>query len=565
MLGKPKYTPKKTVLENRRTPIDGAKKEEMLAVIIRNPDAYAAVAEQFTVKHCKDALSEALGVVWKLTRQFHTKYGELPGRTQLESELYDLINSDPAALGDEEKTEVDQFLEFAYDDKEHGKNISKSKVHVRVATDTCKAVLEESVIYDIHARASKEGTIPADVVDFLSERRAEVDRIQTITDVSLEIPFPPGWDIRPDAKLITSGNATLDSFMGGGWRSGECLLFMAPYGSCKTSLACSATAQTIRYVAELTAQKKVRKNKKGKPMTPVVVLVFTESDKDEYRDRLLANLGRIPWKKLSTMESLADLNNNKKPAAKPSTAYESVEFAEKIANDPDGFSWQNERARANEAIHLANKHLMLIDCTDNDDNQFKIGAGGMHEVANVILGVFRKNKDCYPVAIWIDHLSGLIDRMGDTIQDESQKRYILTNMPRIATEQLGKKLKCPVGLMHQFAGSAQDKGVTAKMHHAQAEGSKSVGKYANFCVVSGIVDQNGMCYWQCTKHRREPATAERIVKLFGEYNRLIDATKTHGIEPGRAAIMTHEELNSASFFKGAGKSGQVNDVVETDV
>lgn len=545
--------------ETRRAPIDDSKKEEMLAVLIRNPDAFDTVHELFQVAHCKAALGETLALVWREVRQFFKKYAELPGKTQLESCINDAIAANPALLPEGEEETVEKFLQFAWDDAEHGRNLAKSGNARRVAVDTCKEVLEELETATLHTSLDKDGTRPADMLAVLTASQQRLDQIQSLSGVDLDVPFPDGWDRRSETQLVTTGVPALDAFMGGGWRAGECLLFMAPYGSCKTSLTCFSTAQLVKLCGQRVADGTVRRDKKGRPMTPVVVLAFTESDKNEYRDRLMSNLAQVPWKRLMTMEGIASLDAGTKPARGGArdapTQYELKEFADKVKDDPKHKTWLNEQQRVRGAVRLANKHLLLVDCTDADDSPYRIGSGGMAEVANVIRGVFRRRKDIYPVAVWVDHLSGLADRMSDVIQDETQLRRTLTNMPRVAVEKIAKPLECPIGVMHQFSGASQNKGVTAKLHHSEGEGSKSIGKYVNFAVVSGPVDANMMCLWEATKHRREPPTATRIVRVDGDFSRLVDCTATHGVEPGRRVIMTKDEMRTASVLANANGAG----------
>jgi len=547
--------PSRAPLEARRTPVDGKKKEEMLAVLIRNPKAYDVVADMFKVKDCIRSLGGPLGLVWKLVRHFRNTYAELPGKVQIESEIHNALAGNESLLAEEEKTEVDEFLTFAFNDLEHGRNIATSGTHLRVAVATCKEVLEELVTADLQDNLTKEGTLPADVTALLDVGRSRLDQVRSLTDVDVTLAFPEGWDQRPDAALTSTGCATLDAFMGGGWRAGECLLFMAPYGSCKTTLACHATAELIVQCAAQAAAGQVRTNKKGEPMTPVVVLVFTESDATEYRNRLMAHLATVPWKRLAGMTSLADLSTGT-PGATDATEYELSRFADAIKGDRKHKRWVPEQTRVRNAVTIANRHLVLVDCTESEDNPHKIGVGGMSEVANVVTGLFRKRPNTYPIAIWIDHLSGLIDRVttgGEGAElDEGQVRRLLTNMPRVAIERMGKPLRCPVGVFHQFAGAVQNKGVTAKYHHSDAEGSKSIGKYANFAVVCGKVDANLMCQFDVTKHRREPPTATRIVRIDGDFSRLVDCTDTHGVETGRGVIMTREELRVSSGIHRGG-------------
>lgn len=556
---KPPVDPK----TERRAPIDEAKKEEMLAVLIRNPEAYEAVAELFKVPQCSKGMGEHFGTVWKCVRTFHKEFGELPGKTQLISEVHNALKANPSLMGDEERGEIDKFIDYAWDDKSHGKNFGKSRNAMEVAVKTCRGVMEELVANEVQDKVFKDGTLPANLQMLLEQTQHQLDLVQSISEVNLEVPFPEGWDKRKDNHMVTTGVPALDSLTGGGLMSKECLLFMAPYGSCKTATACDSTAQLVLYAGNLYATGKSRVNSKGEAMIPVVVLVFTESDKNEYRNRLMARLATVPWKKLREMQTLDDLDESDKPGATDSTKYELKHFADALVKDKAKKGWRNEQQRVIDATKAANQHLMLIDCTDNDDNPHKVGTGGMHEVANVIRGIFRrKRKTHYPIMIWVDHLSGLLDRMGDL--DEGEQRRELTNMPRIAIEKIGGHFNCPIGLMHQFAGAAQNRGTTQRFHHSDAEGSKSVGKYANFCVVSGKTDENLMCVWEATKHRREPPTAQRIMRVDGNFSTLVDCSKSHGIEPGRNVIMSKEEMSNAGAMKKSGKKGSVHDTMPVD-
>ena len=538
-----------TKSEERRSLIAAAKKEEMLAVLIRNREAYEAANEIFQVADCRKGMGDHFALVWRSVRKFYKTYKELPSRTQLESIIHDAVEANPTLVNDDEREELNRFLTFAWDDASHGKKLHKSKTASRVALDTCKELMDELVAAELQEEVLKEGTLPASIPELLAKKQKQLELIQSMSEVSLESPFPEEWYKRKDNQIVSTGIPSLDALTGGGLCAKEVLLFMAPYGSCKTVVACASTAALIQYAAQLYATGKARKNAKGESMIPVAVLVFTESDKNEYRNRLMANLARIPWKRLREMTDLTDLSGSKRAGAGDATKYELTEFADKISKDMEGTSWKSERTRVMEAMQVANRHLVLIDCTDADDNQHKIGSGGMPEVANVVRGLFRKNENLYPVMIWVDHLSGLADRMGD--MEDGVLRRVLTQMPLKASESLGGYFNCPIGLLHQLSGAVQGKRATAKMHHSDAEGAKAIGKYANFCVVSGNTDENLMCIWSATKHRREPPTRERIVEVAGMFSRLKDCTNTHGIEPGRSVIMPRTDMGAAGAMRQA--------------
>jgi hypothetical protein len=542
-------------VEERRAPLDPRKKEEMLAVLIRHEEAFDTAQELFSVTSAKRSLSDGLALVWKVTRDFHKRNGELPARTQIESDVHNELSANEELVDEDERSGIDEFLDFAFDDEIHGKDISKSRSHLSEALRTCQQVLEELLADDTVAKMHADGTLPADLPRLLADAQLKLDAVQSINEADLTEPFPEGWDQQEDAQLRTTGVRALDEFSGGGWRKGEAFLFIAPYGSCKTMLACHSAAELVFEAAALVANGEARRNGKGKLMTPLVVLAFSESDAAEYRVRLLSHLARVPWKRLAQMKSLSSLSNEDHPAATPDTKYEEKEFADSIRNDQP---WENEQTRVRRAVKLFNRHLLLVDLTDSENNPNRIGTGGMTDVANVLKSIFRKRRSThYPHAVWIDHLSGIIDQVSELISDKDVLRTMLTNMPRIAAKKIGDYFGCPVGLLHQFAGSKQSQSPTAAFHHGDAEGSKSIGKYVVFAIVSGSVDGNGMCRWRCTKHRREPPTPVRIVKVDGRFNRLIDCTDTHTVSPGGRLIVPRKQADAmTSTVHDAGDAAQ---------
>lgn len=540
----------------RRPLLDSVKKQEMLAVLIRNQQAFEQVRDSLNVGAIKFGMGEGMALIWKTVLAFYTKYSELPPKGPLVAELHEQLEADDNLVVDDEKPEMDEFLDYAFDDAEHGKDISKSKAHARVAVDTAAALISEVKAKSVTESLVKDGTIPVNVIDALEQAKVELEVANAISAVDIDVPYPEGWDSRGRVQLVSTGCKLLDEFFGGGLRGGEVGLFMGPYGSCKTTVTCHSVAEQIvqcreKYVKALKAWKK--KGSKGKkPKIPVVVLVFTEGDKDTYRCRLLAHLARIPWKKLATMKSLKHLSKATKPAAEPNgpggsigTKYEKYEFPDAIP----GEGFRNEQDRAAMAIDMANTHLVLIDCTDSDDAPHKIGKGGIPEVATVIHAHFRRKPNTYPIAVWIDHVSALADRICEASGEEYEKRLptILKRMPRQAADRIGKPFQVQVMLMHQLSGESNLKGVTAKYHHAESAGSKSIGEYVDFAVVTGPTDEERRCVWDCTKHRREPPMSRMIAQVQGDFQRIDNLTETHHVSGGhKITLKTGKDYHADS-------------------
>lgn len=550
--------------ETRRPALSPEKKSEMLAVLIRNDDAFNATQEMLTVKLLRKYWSVSHAMIWKVARSFYSEHGELPDRSQLVTEISNAA-SNSSVLTDEEVEEINDFLEYAFDPDpaEHGPKFPNGATYTRSATKTCKQFLEEVHATELKERLTQEDTLPIDLPAMLADAQIDLDRIQSLNDVEVDVPFPDNWDKREDVQLFTSGVPALNDFMGGGWRGGEVLLFMGPFGSGKTVTTVHAIAESIKHAAGLWAEGKVKHHPKtGEPLRPVAVLIFTESNIDEYRMRIMSNLARVPWQRLASMTSLKSLDDGDTPGEIDATKYELREFR---ADIKAGAAWENEQERIKRARRLANQHLLVLDCTDSKDNPNQIGRGGMVEVANVINGVFRRKQECYPSCFWLDHISGLMDRMAEVDDDESKLRRVLTTMPLLAGDKIGKAWGVPIGLLHQLSGAANARSATAKFHHADAEGSKSIGKYAVFAVTSGPTDANQMAVWRCTKHRRQPPSGEKIVKVDGQFNRIIDCTETHGISAGQRMIMEKSELDAYSSMKKATKTAPENHGTAEDI
>lgn len=537
--------------EERRPRLDEQKKQEMLAICIRNKNAFESVRELLSVKQVR-RWSEPMGLVWRSVVSFYKRFDDLPDRGQLHAELSNYITNNPDAIDDDETEIINEFIDYTWDDKHHGAKISTSRKHTRVALSTCSQLLEEMAAADFQQTMSADSGIVVDMPRLFEVTQAAVSQARSLVEAAVEVPFPVGWDTKEDSSLFSTGVSALDEFMAGGYRAKEVFVFMAPYGSCKTVLACAGASAQIQQCMQAETEGTARRNSKGKVMIPQVVLMFTENDLDEYRCRLMSNMAMVPWNRIAGMNSIEDLDDGDHPGATPETRYELSAFKQSIENN---MPWFNEQQRVRAALTLANRYLVLLDCTSSSA-VMKIGAGGMNDVANVVDAFYTKNRNTrYPYSFWFDHLSGLIDQVSMVVDDESKLRRILMSSPKVAMDRLCIKHKAPVGIMHQLAGQAQNKGATGKLHHSDAEGSKAVAKYATFAIVSGPTDENNMCKWEMTKHRRTPAMPYRIVEVRGQFNQLIDRAETHGIVPGQRVIMSHKDMHMI----GAGQNGKQDD------
>ncbi len=511
-----------------RSLLDIRKKEGMMAVLIRNQDAFDAVSTQLQVNDVR-YISEPLGLVWKTVLDFHAEYRELPERGQLEDEIHDRLTANPALLSDDELPDVDDFIDYAFDTESHGVDISKSDKHVRVALKTCKLFLQELMVADAQEALQSGSMLPIDIPDVLEKQRAAFAAVESITAPPTSKIFDVGWDEEPSVVLKRYGLDVLDNMLGGGPAGGETLLFMAPYGICKTTLGTIVTYNKAEQAAKASAG--------NAPWLEVATIVSTEMPKRELRERLLVYGAKIPRKRirayLSKQLEWRDFSSASKPAATPETQYEQYLFPTG-SSFPEGFKCEQERFET--AMKIANKHILFLDFSATDAQLKAVGGGGMRELASSVSAELRRHPNHKPNSLVVDHIS---DRMLDSgLYRKEDLTTILQNMPRQARDWVGLKYDIPVLLFHQFSGAANAKtSPGARLHHSDAAGCKSIAMYCDFAFVCGHPEvdeeQIQIARWDCTKHRREPPSAHVLVRIDGTYHRLVDATHTHKMEGNR--------------------------------
>lgn len=540
---------------NRRTSLDDVKKDEMLAILIRNRGAFDSVKDVFSVDKAAK-ISDGHGLVWKIVRDYVEQHNELPARSAIEANIHNEIKNNPEVVDHEELPNVDEFLDYAFD-AEHG-NIAKSKGSQESGVLSCKLFMEEILAAEISESLTREGTFPIDLVETVEKGRDEINQIGSLTAVNIGKPFPDGWDTRERTQLFTTGVGVFDTFLGGGWQAGELLLFMGPFGSCKTATTCNGVANLILYCRRLWEEwmveyrvkiKRWRKKlkaaraakgeipKKPKlPKKPVVILVFTEGDENTYRNRLLSNLSTVLWKRLNTMKSVNDLSDAVEPGATNETKYEKREFKSAAAAS----RFKPERRRVLDSVILANDHLLLVNFTGS--GTAKIGKGGVPELANVLISTFRRRPEITPIAMYLDHLSAMANRMVMGNDEDGYKlRSILKNSPQQCRDMIGTPLMIPIAIMHQLSGEANQRSTVATFSHADAADCKSVAEFVDHAFVTGPPDAKQLCVFANTKHRREPPSDRRVVRVVGQFNRIVDVSKKHFVDSVRRRVISRDE------------------------
>ena len=525
----------------RRSLLDIHKKEEMLAVLIRNPAAYATVADVLLTEHIAE-IGQGYALVWEVVRDFHEQFSKAPAKEQLFSELHQRLSANEAILSEEEREAVDVFVEYVFDRTQHGVNIGKSKTHAEHAIQTCRLLLEEYAAMRLRKTIYTDGTIPLDMTAELHNVQNTISRAASLTTPCIANVFADNWEQEADLSLVPSGVVSFDNFTGGGGAAGEVIVFMGPQGSCKSTVAVQITANLADSYAERYANGFIPNGKR-----PVSVMVSTEMEMKEFRLRVLAYVAKIPQKRIRTVltqKNLLGLCKDPKPAAWPETKYEKSLF---LAKYEEGKGFECEFERISFAMNLVNKHVVFINATPNNDLNPNLGKGGVAEIAAVLESYIRHNPDVVPINLVLDHASALASRMlGNDGLSTEDLRHVLKDIPLHVRDMIAVRYQIPTYVMHQLSGEAARRGPTADYHHTDAAECKTFAEFASFAIVGGPPTEDGrqLALFRCTKHRREPPKAYAVVKINGSYNEVVDETDIWTVDHQNRTFVSSAEIKT---------------------
>lgn len=513
----------------RRSKIGLAKREEMLAVLIRNPHAFQAVRELLTPEKLNE-VDPAQALLWKVVNTFFEEHGKLPDRKLLEADLEDVLDASPTVLTEEEREDLDGLLDQAFDKKDT--KIAKSKMKANWAIQTVRMVLED--LHSMHVKRSvvDEGMVSAELPELLQKLTQDAEAIASLQDKPASVPFPAGWEKGNSLELVPTGIGVLDRFLGGGHVAGEVNLFMGPYGSCKTLLAVMGLVEGARYAAGLTAEPD------WDDRLPLSAIFSYEMRPEDLQERCLAYGASIPRERvrnaLNSGNGLAYFSKSKL------VDYEEELFkAELQAGEPV----TPERTRARKTIELLNRHALFLDMTGSDPKRKTAGNGYVPEIARDLQQELRSRKKAYLVSVWVDYLGAMSKRhLEATNQEFSDLRHRLAGGVLLLGNLVAKPFQCPVWVNHQLSGAANARGPAARIHHTDAAEAKNVAENADFAIVTGNqTEEDQLCVFACTKHRRQARRSDVVVRVDGQFSRVMDVSSKYVVDRHVQRIVSKED------------------------
>ncbi|MEI8371660.1 MAG: hypothetical protein WCJ35_02380 [Planctomycetota bacterium] len=523
---------KKNDVAAKRNPLSDDDKKLMLTVLIRNPTAFERAKDMLMYEHFDD-IDMGYRAVWTAAKNFFEEYEELPTLEFLQAETLRLVREDPGMLIDDDLVDmIDEFLLSAFS-PEWGEAIKTSEPQINWACNAAQMFMEEALARRVQDDVrSVKGRITVNMQEILEQACAEAASIASLADGGGGELFPEGWDIDGGINVTSTGIPFFDSFLAGGHAPGEVYGLLGPYGSCKTVLAVMLAVEAARhaYGSSLT----------GSEDHGYVFLASYEAGPAELRLRMLSYAAQIHRKSLESMgkDGMKTLSTSKK--LRP---YEKKMFAAALA---DGKNVLGEQGRVKQAMKWLEDHIIVLDMAGNDAKHASAGSGHIAEICRKITTeLHRRGKNAKASLAIVDYVGAMARRhLEATGKDESNLRHLIGGTPLMAKNKIAAKFNCPVWLLHQLSGAANQKGPAAQVHHTDAAECKSFAENLDFAFVIGKPDNQNLCQINSTKHRRTGHCPEVIVRVRGAMNRVEGTANKYVVDPYSRQIVEKSHMSA---------------------
>ena len=520
-----------------------------MAIVLRNDVVFDHFRDKLTVLHFKD---ESYQLLYRVLLNHSSANLTLPGLPELEAEITTMFESDPEIISEYGREDLEDFLAYVWDSESWGDTDPSSKKMETFAYKIGQRLLQarhaESALEQIQ-QVSDPDIFPS-ILQQLAEQAEHLQHEGS--QLGRSLVFGEDWDKHSPLLITSTGVSFFDKYMSGGQAPGEAYGLMAPYGTCKTTLAVILWCAAARSCYE-EALAEDFDGRKG--MSVLVSYEASMSPELQHRTVMYAaQISRYSLEKMGEdgLEALADDPDNPLP-------YEQKLFKSQIA---DGV-FKPERVRVSDAVGWVNNHIHCIDLSGADKDNFPgAGYGGVDEIVNRIKQELRERErdgeQWYVKNVIIDYLGLMVDRdvnlrKENPVEDHKAYQAAVGKVVNLVS----KQFSCSSWILHQLSGAANaNLNATKVLHHTDAKGSKSFGENLDFCFVIGSLNNDSLGQCACTKHRRAQNIAPSVIKVDGEFN-LVTSPDNFQVDT-KGQIVDKDSMTTAGIDAAAFESSQAS-------
>jgi len=523
-------TPRRSVISKRDL-------ELLMVLLIRHPEVFDVAKDMLKATHFNE-LDAGYALVWQIQKDYYLEHESFPDRELMMTHVDSYLESAPEYLTEPEISDLEAFIDLAYDSRQWKKALSaKDKSdYVGWGIKTLKLFMSERIASRLQREIKGSGRIVEDVPDMLHRYAEEAEEAASIGAHEVSITFPEGWDVHGGLDIRPTNIQFIDNFLNGGMAVGEAYGLMGPYASCKTTLAVKLAVEAARRAAA------VKADPESEGRHGYSILVSYESRlTNELRHRMLMYGANIHRENLEAMGEAGFSSLSTKDTLRP---YEKKKYAKQLAA---GRKVKGERERADSLMPLLNNHLIVIDLTGFEPGHRGAGHGYLEEVKLRIKLELRARRvpDSAVDVIILDYVGAMAKNHVNANQiDLNQLRHYVGGAPLASKKILGNAFDCPIWLMHQLDAKGNTLNPTAEMHSGLAAEAKNFAENLDFCLIVGNQDKAGRCIMQSTKHRRTGHVDRAVLQIDGEFNRVRDVSHLYAPHDGK--IESIENIESVA-------------------
>lgn len=362
-------------------------------------------------------------------------------------------------------------------------------------------------------------------------------RLEGLDSPLIDELFSDGIGVPADVTYTPTGVAVLDRYIGGGMLGGEMLLFMGPFGSCKTTLAVMAAcnmAKACRNIMLLQEGPFLQQSDGVQTQKcPVVFYVSTEATRSEFQQRCLTFLAEIPRERILESRGALEFFSDSPVPTQPYEHEMEAQRREVMRQhnlNPDLFGcaqgYVSERQRIQTAMDVLRQHVAFIELLDSNPKFKQHGKNGVADIQIIMDNHLRLNAASYPYAFVLDHVSALANRVCEKKDSFDNLHLVINTIGRALSEKIAKTYAIPALVLHQLSGKANKmaRNIATQLDHTDGSQSSSIGEFADVAVTTTRpVSNEQIVKFSFTKVRRgAPVMVNPLVKVDGKFSRLID-------------------------------------------
>ena len=205
-----------------------------VAILLQNETVFNQFKGTLTVDVFAE---ESYRLLYRVLLDFFALYQTLPSFAEIWTELQTHFEEDSEIISEEAQADLEDFLEFASDPELFQDFPPTAPKFQAFAFNIGKALL----LQHRRSQLQRQLQVNSDLNQLpfmLQQAQVELDALSlSAHSAEATYTFDSNWDKKNPKIIRTTGLGFLDKYLGGGTAVGEAYGLMAPYGTCKTTLA----------------------------------------------------------------------------------------------------------------------------------------------------------------------------------------------------------------------------------------------------------------------------------------------------------------------------------------